>query len=131
MRADGRPVTLDVPDERAVGMLYGLEPWGGRRLSVAGERASYLVLKLGETTCGEVLAASWTQPLIGRLVRAVELLQRLDHRIRPKVRGRCGAVPFSAYAAKGWPLLAGWSDRAIVETSRIDLVHPVAARAAK
>ena len=130
-RTDGRPAALAALGERAVGMLYGLEPWGGRRLSIAGERASYLVLKLGETTCGEVLAASWTRPLIGRLVRAVELLQRLDDRIRPRERGRCGAVPFSAYAAKGWPLLAGWSDRAIVETDRIDLVHPVEERAAR
>lgn len=129
--ADGRPMALEAPDERTVGLLYGLEPWGGRRLSIAGERPSYLVLTLGETTCGEVLAATWTRPLIGRLVRAVELLQRLDHRIQPKARGRCGAVPFAAYAAKGWPLMAGWSDRAIVETSRIDLVHPADGRAAR
>lgn len=100
---------------------YDLTYWGGKRLTLAGEKGGYFVLTLQDTTCGEAVVATWTRPLIASLVDAVELMQRSEPRIRPKLRSACGTIPFRAYAAQGWPLLAGWVDARVFETTRIDM----------
>lgn len=128
----GRIVALDRPGsvidagllpDPSSGFRYHLTYWGGRRLTIAGEKGGYHVMTLHELTCGEAVVATWTRPLIAPLVRAVELLQRSEPSIRPKPRAGCGAIPFHAYAARGWPLLAGWLDARVFETTRIDMIH--------
>jgi hypothetical protein len=102
---------------------YDLTYWGGKRLTVAGEKGGYYVLTLQDTTCGEALVASWTRPLIAPLVAAVDLLQRSEPDLRPTFRKACGTIPFRAYALQGWPLLAGWIDARVFETSLIDMAY--------
>jgi hypothetical protein len=102
---------------------YDLTYWGGKRLTIAGEKGGYFVMTLQERTCGEAVVATWTRPLIGSLVAAVELLQRSEAGIRPIARKACGTIPFHAYALAGWPLLAGWVDARVFETSRIDMAY--------
>jgi hypothetical protein len=120
-----RPAVVNVaalPDPTS-SSRYDLTYWGGKRLTLAGEKGGYYVLTLHDATCGEALVATWTRPLVAPLVGAVELLQRSEPRIRPKVRKSCGAIPFRAYATEGWPLLAGWIDAPVFETSRLDMEY--------
>ena len=113
---------INLPDPTSPSR-YDLTYWGGKRLTIAGERGGYYVMTLGETTCGEAVVATWTRPLIGPLVAAVELLQRGEPKVRPMARKGCGTIPFRAYAAEGWPLLAGWIDAPVFRTSRIDMEY--------
>ncbi|WP_027135900.1 hypothetical protein [Geminicoccus roseus] len=112
----------DLPEAASL-FRYRLALWGGRRLTIAGEKGGYHVMTLLGRTCGEVVVADWTRPLIGPLVRAVELLQRSEATLRPRERDACGAIPFRAYASRGWPLLAGWEDQKVFETRRIAMDH--------
>jgi hypothetical protein len=102
---------------------YDLTYWGGKRLTVAGQKGGYYVLTLQDTTCGEALVAAWTRPLIAPLVAAVDILQRSEPKLLPLARRHCGTIPFRAYAMQGWPLLAGWIDTRVFETSRLDMNH--------
>jgi len=105
------------------GQRFALTLWGGRRPTVAGEKGAYFVLTRHGRTCGEVLAATWTRPLIAPLVAAVDLLERSQPSLRPAEWRDCGAVPFRAYALRGWPLLAGGLDSRQFETTGISFDH--------
>lgn len=124
-RPGGTSAAVDagsLPDAASPGRFV-LTYWGGKRLTIAGEKGGYFVMTLHGLTCGEAVVASWTRPLIGPLVGALDLLQRTEPRLRPEQRQGCGRVPFRAYAAKGWPLLAGWLDARVFETRRIDMEY--------
>jgi hypothetical protein len=112
----------NLPDTASPGRFV-LTYWGGKRLTIAGEKGGYFVMTLNGLTCGEALVATWTRPLIGPLVRAIDLLQRTEPRLRPEPRRDCGSIPFRAYATRGWPLLAGWLDARVFATTRIDMEH--------
>ncbi len=119
----GLPVdAVSLPDA-APGQRFVLTLWGGRRPMIAGEKGAYFVLTRLGRTCGEVLAATWTRPLIAPLVAAVDLLERSQPSLRPPEWQGCGAVPFRAYAGRGWPLLAGGLDSRQFETTRISFDH--------
>jgi hypothetical protein len=117
------PVDASGLPEAEPGHRFALTLWGGRRPTVAGEKGAYFVLTRHGRTCGEVLAAPWTRPLIASLVAAVDLLERSQPSLRPAEWQGCGAVPFRAYARRGWPLLAGGLDSRQFETTRISFDH--------
>ena len=105
---------------------FRLERWyAGPR--VAGYASSYHVLRRDEAICAEVLASRWIGRMLAPLVRAIALVQGVDEAIRPKARGRCGAVPFEVYARAGFPLMAGWKDEPVFVTERLRFDHAVAA----
>ncbi len=58
-------------------------------------------------------------------MRAIELVQRVDPRVRPKARGVCGTIPFDVYAENGFPLMAGWKDATIFKTDEVSFDHPI------
>ncbi len=93
---------------------------------VAGNASTYNVLTLDETICGEVLASRWMSQFLEPIVRAVDLVQRVDQRVRPKDYGTCGTIPFDVYAENGWPLMAGWKDQTVFKTDKVSFDHPIA-----
>lgn len=100
-----------------------LEPWSEGPM-VAGYGSTYHVLIMGERICGEVLASPWTASFTEPLVRAVELLQRVDPKLAP--RGHepgCGEVGFAAYAGDGFPLMAGFKGEPLFRVSRLRFDH--------
>jgi hypothetical protein len=117
------PIEAGGLSDAAPGERFVLTLWGGRRPTIAGEKGAYFVLTRHGRTCGEVLAATWTRPLIAPLVAAVDLLERSQPSLRPAEWQGCGAVPFHAYAGRGWPLLAGGLDSRQFETTRIRFDH--------
>ncbi|WP_159709867.1 hypothetical protein [Geminicoccus flavidas] len=116
---------IDAADlvDATAGQRFVLMLWGGRRPTIAGEKGAYFVLTRLGRTCGEVLAATWTRPLIAPLVAAIDLLERSLPSLRPAEWQGCGAVPFRAFAGRGWPLLAGGLDSRQFETTRISFDH--------
>jgi hypothetical protein len=92
---------------------------------VAGNASTYNVLTLDETICGEVLASRWMLQFLDPIVRAVDLVQRVDQRVRPKAYGTCGRIPFDVYAENGWPLMAGWKDQTVFKTDKVSFDHAI------
>ena len=90
---------------------------------VAGHGSRYNVLQLGERICGEVLASRWMLEFLEPIVRSVEIMQKLVRSIRPRPRGQCGAIPFTAYARNGWPLMVGWKDATTFLTTTMRFDH--------
>ncbi len=122
--AAGRVRRLDAEDRGLPLEGFRLERWyEGPR--VAGYASSYHVLRRGTAICAEVLASRWMGRMLAPLVRAIALLQEVDPAIRPRARGRCGAIPFEVYARSGFPLMAGWQDEAVFVTERLRFDHPL------
>lgn len=94
---------------------------------VAGNASTYNVLTLDETICGEVLASRWMRRFLEPIVHAVDLVQRVDERVRPKSYGTCGRIPFDVYAENGWPLMAGWKDQTVFKTDKVSFDHSIPA----
>ncbi|MEZ5847340.1 MAG: hypothetical protein R3C70_11390 [Geminicoccaceae bacterium] len=113
-------------DDGATIAPYRLTEWSPGP-PVGGHGSHYNVLQLDELICGEVLASRWMLEFLGPVIRSVELMQRLVPEIRPRPRGECGAIPFSAYATNGWPLMAGWKDATVVMTDNVRFDHKTAA----
>ena len=99
-------------DDGASALAYRLNDWS-EGPPVAGHGSRYNVLQIGEKICGEVLSSSWMQPFMGEIQFAIELIQRVDERLRPVLRDECGKIPFTAFAGNGWPLFAGWHDETV------------------
>ena len=104
-------------------LRYELTYWGGKRLTIAGESGGYFVMTLHERPCAEVIAATWTRTLVRPLVQAAEIVQRRLLPRSPAADPDCGAIPFGAFAGRGWPLLASQHEAIVFETIHIDLHH--------
>lgn len=98
-----------------------IKPWGPGPM-IAGHASVYHVMTLGETICGELLISPWMKPFVSPAVEALAILERIkgDHDIKAATMdGPCGALPFSSYAAAGWPLMAGGMNQRIFTTETI------------
>ncbi len=98
-----------------------ITPWGPGPV-IAGHASVYHVMTLGETICGELLISPWMKPFVSPAVEALAILERIkgDHDIKAAtLEGPCGALPFSSYAAAGWPLMAGGMNQRIFTTETI------------
>lgn len=115
-------------DDGASTLAYSLSDWSAGP-PVAGHGSRYNVLQVGEEICGEVLASAWMSEFMGEITRSLELVQRVDQRLRPISRDTCGAIPLEAFTSNGWPLMAGWKDETVFHTQtlrfdyRLDAKH--------
>jgi hypothetical protein len=83
--------------------------------SVAGQASTYEVLFVDERICAEMMLSEWMRPFLDPAIRTIALVQQM---LAPRA-DPCGEIPFAAYAAAGWPLIAGKSDRPTLETRTI------------
>jgi hypothetical protein len=90
-------------------------PWG-RGPVIAGHATVYHVITHGDEICAEMLVAGWMQPFMAPVVQALDVL---DGMATPAAGGGCARIPFSVYAAAGWPMLAGKIDHLTFETRAI------------
>ena len=81
---------------------------------LAGHGSAYYVLFAAERVCAELMLSAWMRPFVDPAVRALALLEPLPIEGDP-----CARIPFTTYAAAGWPLLAGKIDRPTFETTAI------------
>lgn len=86
---------------------YRIERFGPGPI-VAGNASSYHVLFDQERVCAEAMLSGWMSPFVDPAVRALALLEQLS---APPAGDACAAIPFTTYAAAGWPLMAGKADR--------------------
>lgn len=92
---------------------YRVEPFGPGPV-LAGHGSAYHVLFAEDKVCAELMLSAWMRPFVDPAVRALALLEP------PPVEGDpCGQIPFTTYAAAGWPLLAGKIDHPTFETTAI------------
>ena len=83
--------------------------------SVAGQASTYEVLFVDDRICAEMMLSEWMRPFLDPAIRTIALVQQM---LAPRA-DPCGEIPFAAYAAAGWPLIAGKSDRPTLETRTI------------
>jgi hypothetical protein len=86
---------------------YRIERFGPGPI-IAGQAGTYHVLFAADRICAEMMLSKWMLPFLDPAIRAIALIQQLhglDH------RDPCAEIPFTTYAAAGWPLMAGTSDR--------------------
>lgn len=113
----------DRPDGRAPVGLVQLTPLGGGAM-VAGHGGAWQVLTEDGRVCGEVLASAWMLRFLEPAVRAVELLEAHDPRLRPRPRHGCSPLAFRHWTRQGWPLLAGGREEAVFVTEGLRFDHP-------
>lgn len=102
---------------------FALESWGEGPM-VAGHASAYHVLIMEERICGEVLASPWMTGFTEPLVRAIELLQRVEPELAPRKPGpECAEVGFGTYASDGFPLMAGLKSEPLFEVSALRFDH--------
>ena len=82
-----------------------LEPLGGGAM-IAGYGGTWQILFEDGRVCAEILAAAWMLPFLEPAVRAIELLQASDPRLRPRARHGCSRLGFRTWTSRGWPLSA-------------------------
>ena len=99
-----------------------LEQWSEGPL-IAGYGTTYHVLIAGERICGEVLSSPWMTSFTEPLVRSLELLQAALPALAPEPQGDCGTIGLRAYAADGFPLLAGYRDRPVFKVNLLRFDH--------
>jgi hypothetical protein len=85
---------------------------------LAGHGSAYYVLFAEERVCAELMLSAWMRPFVDPAVLALALLEPLPIEGDP-----CARIPFTTYAAAGWPLLAGKIDRPTFETTTIRFDH--------
>jgi hypothetical protein len=103
--------------------LVRLTPLGGGAM-FAGHGGAWQLLTEDERVCGEVLAVAWMARFLEPAVRALELLEASDPRLRPRARHGCSPLGFRFWTTQGWPLLAGGRSEAVFVTERIRFDHP-------
>jgi hypothetical protein len=94
---------------------YRIERFGPGPV-VAGQASAYQVLFAGERICAEMMLSEWMRPFVDPAVRAIALIEQLRG---ARDDDPCARIPLAAYAAAGWPLLAGKSDRPTLATRTI------------
>jgi hypothetical protein len=92
---------------------YRIERFGPGPM-IAGFVTTYHVLFIGEQVCAELMTAGWMTPFVDPAIRALAILEALAPASDP-----CEKIPFTTYAATGWPLIAGKIDHPTIETSKI------------
>ncbi len=106
----------------AIPAAFRLDPWGPGPFT-AGYPTTYHVVKAGERICAEVLVSRWRDDFMADAMHALDLLQRADAAAGRGAAANadlCAEPPFAAYAAAGWPVMAGLIDRALFETISIE-----------
>jgi hypothetical protein len=83
---------------------------------VAGNVSTYYVLYAEQQVCAEAMLSGWMRPFVDPAVRALALLEALGG---PPAGDACVALPFTTYAAAGWPLMSGKVDRPTFVTKAI------------
>jgi hypothetical protein len=94
---------------------YRVERFGPGPI-LAGNASTYYVLFDQNKVCAEAMLSGWMSPFVDPAVRAIAMLERAS---RPAAGDVCAAIPFTTYAAAGWPLLTGKIDRPGFVTTRI------------
>jgi hypothetical protein len=92
---------------------YRVEPFGPGPM-LAGHGSAYHVLFAEDQVCAELMLSAWMRPFVDPLVRALALLEP-----PPDPGDPCGRIPFTTYAAAGWPLLAGKIDHPTFVTTAL------------
>ena len=69
-----------------------------------------------DRVCAEAMLNGWMGPFVDPAVRAIALLEQAS---APAAGDNCAAIPFTTYAAAGWPLLTGKIDRPSFVTTAI------------
>ncbi|MGI9491141.1 MAG: hypothetical protein ACR2QF_01805 [Geminicoccaceae bacterium] len=121
IESDGTLGKQEVVREIGRAPMPVIKPWGPGPM-VAGHASVYHVMMMGETICGELLISPWMKPFVSPAVEALAILERIkgDHDIKSAtIDGPCGELPFSSYAAAGWPLMAGGVEHSLFETKTI------------
>ena len=83
---------------------------------VAGNLSSYYVLFDEERVCAEAMLSGWMRPFLDPAVRALALVEGLGGR---SAGDACATLPFTTYAAVGWPLMSGKVDHPSFVTTAI------------
>jgi hypothetical protein len=94
---------------------YRIERFGPGPV-VVGQASAYQVLFAGERICAEMMLSEWMRPFVDPAVRAIALIEQLQG---AREDDPCARIPLTTYAAAGWPLLAGKSDRPTLATRTI------------
>lgn len=126
----GDPAPPRTGGERPAVGLVQLTPLGGGAM-IAGHGGTWQILTEDGRVCGEVLAAGWMLRFLEPAVRALELLEASDPRLRPRQRHGCGPIGFRYWTSQGWPLLAGGRAEAVFVTERLRFDHAVAPTAGR
>lgn len=92
---------------------YRIERFGPGPV-IAGYVTTYHVLFVGEQVCAELMTVGWMTPFVDPAIRALAMLEALEPASDP-----CQRIPFTTYAATGWPLIAGKIDHPTIETTKI------------
>ena len=92
---------------------YRIERFGPGPM-ISGFVTTYHVLFIGEQVCAELMTAGWMTPFVDPAIRALAILEALAPASDP-----CERIPFTTYAATGWPLIAGKIDHPTIETNKI------------
>src|SRR5919106_55980 len=93
---------------------YRIERFGPGPI-VAGQVSTYEVLFVDDRICAETMLSEWMVPFLDPAIRAISLIQQtLGAESDP-----CARIPFATYAAGGWPLIAGKSDRPTLVTQAV------------
>jgi hypothetical protein len=111
-----RGATQQLPIARGQGPgAYRVTPWGPGPV-IAGHATVYHVITYGAEICAEMLVSGWMQPFLAPVVQALDALDGMG---APAAGHGCARIPFSVYAAAGWPMLAGKIDHLTFETTAI------------
>jgi hypothetical protein len=94
---------------------YRVERFGPGPM-VAGNGSTYHVLFEQERVCAEAMLSGWMSAFVDPAVRAIAMLEQLSG---PAEGDACTAIPFTTYAAAGWPLMSGKADRPSFVTTAI------------
>jgi hypothetical protein len=93
---------------------YRIERFGPGPV-VAGQASTYEVLFVEDRICAETMLSKWMVPFLDPAIRAIALIQQT----LGAEADRCARIPFATYAAGGWPLIAGKSDRPTLVTKSV------------
>jgi hypothetical protein len=94
---------------------YRIERFGPGPI-VAGQASTYQVLFVDDRICAEMMLSAWMRPFVDPAIQAIALLEQLRGE---QAADSCAGIPLATYAAAGWPLLAGKSDRPTLATRTI------------
>lgn len=98
---------------------YRIERFGPGPI-VAGQVSTYQVLFVDDRICAEMMLSEWMRPFLVPAIAAIALIQQT---IGSERADPCVEIPFATYAAAGWPLMAGKSDRPTLATTTIAFDH--------
>jgi hypothetical protein len=91
---------------------YRIERFGPGPI-VAGQASTYEVLFVEDRICAETMRSEWMLPFLDPAIREIALIQETSG---APPTDPCARIPFTTYAAGGWPLIAGKSDRPTLAT---------------